>query len=141
MRRWVILPALGAGACLLLPPFHTYLTGGPFIVTLLYVQITLLQKLPPEDPRALFFTTCALIGPVLLVMGGFFTRRSPWWYALFTAIFLVGSWCLPHAVRTERMGNPVARRVQWLPPVLALGSAAAYLVVMKRGPRPMAVEP
>lgn len=137
MRGWVIVPALGASAFLLFTPFDTYITQGPFLVSLLYAQLLLLEKWPPQDPQALVFTTSALMGPALLIMGAIFTRRSPWWYSLFTAIFLTGSMSLPYAVGTkDGYAHVMAERVQWMPAILALASAAAYLISMKKASDP-----
>lgn len=69
------------------------------------------------------------MGPALLIMGAIFTRRSPWWYSLFTAIFLTGSVSLNYAVGTNHgYVQVIAERVQWMPAILALASAAAYLI-------------
>jgi len=119
-----ILLALLASAVLMLVPVRTYLTSGPFIISLIYGQVvaTVDMHLP-----LLLFNTCALISPVLMMFAAIFFRCSSRRYLIFAILFVIGSMTLP-AWLHEGRGNPIARRLQFLPAVLAIASAVTYRI-------------
>lgn len=128
IRLVAILLAVLASAVLLLTPYQSYMVRGPFIFTLIYTQImaAMEMRLP-----FLLFNSCALLGPVLLIFASIFFRCSVRRYVIFTIIFVVGSMILPFWLSGEA-GNVIARRMQWLPAMLAIASAVTYRIAARK---------